>query len=74
MSCSTQNVTRCYSGAGTWSREARRVTLLAGELGVALDDETLIRYDVRELMAMRLRLQRALDRAARPSRLPLFWS
>ena len=50
---------------GTWGREARRVLLLAGELGVALDEEDLILSDVRELMALRLRLQRALDRAAR---------
>lgn len=53
---------------GTWGREARRVLLLAGELGVPLDQEQVILSDVRELMALRLRLQRALDRAARRAR------
>ena len=54
-----------FSGEGTWNREARRVTLLAAELGVVLDKETLILCDVRDLMALRLGLQRALAREAR---------
>jgi hypothetical protein len=53
------------SGEGTWKREARRVTLLAAELGVVLDKETLILCDVRDLMALRLSLQRALAGEAR---------
>jgi hypothetical protein len=41
-----------------------RVRLLAAALGVALDDETLIFYDIRDLMSVPLRLQRALPRRA----------
>ncbi len=51
---------------GTWGREARRVVMLAAELGVPLDAETLIVSDVRDLMALRLRLGRALTGGARP--------
>jgi hypothetical protein len=51
-----------------WSEEARRVRLLAAELGVALDDETLIFYDIRDLMSLHLRLQRALQSRAGRSR------
>jgi hypothetical protein len=54
-----------FSGEGTWSREARRVSLLAAELGAVLDEETFILCDVRDLMALRLRLQRALAGEAR---------
>ena len=56
-----------FSGEGTWNREARRVTLLAAELGVDLDEETLILCDVRDLMALRLWLRRALAGEARRS-------
>ena len=49
-----------FSSEGIWNREARRVTLLAEELGVVLDKEALILCDVRDLMALRLGLQRAL--------------
>jgi hypothetical protein len=54
-----------FSGEGTWNHEARRVTLLAEELGVVLGKETLILCDVRDLMALRLGLQRALAGKAR---------
>src|SRR5436305_10688699 len=54
-----------FGGEGTWNREARRVTLLADELGVVLDREMLILCDVRDLMALRLALHRALAGAAR---------
>lgn len=46
--------------AGTWMGEAQRVRLLAAELGVTLDEESLVYYDVREVMSLGLRLQRAL--------------
>lgn len=39
--------------AGTWNTEARRVVLLAAELGVPLDMDDLILRDVRELHALR---------------------
>jgi hypothetical protein len=54
-----------FSGEGIWNREARRVALLAEELGVVLDQEMLILCDVRDLMAQRLCLQRALAGEAR---------
>src|SRR5437764_3009033 len=54
-----------FSGEGTWNREARRVTLLVAELGGVLDEEALIRCDVRDLMALRLCLQQALAGEAR---------
>ena len=53
-----------FGGGGMWNEEARRVRLLAAELGVALDDEALIFYDIRDLMSLHLRLQRALHRRA----------
>jgi hypothetical protein len=40
------------AGGGAWSREARALLALAQERGVALDDETLIYSDVRDLQAM----------------------
>lgn len=46
----------------TWEREAQRVALLAGEAGVALDEEALILCDVRELMALSVRLRRLCER------------
>lgn len=51
---------------GSWAQEAQRVTMLAQELGMALDDEALLWYDVRELVTLRLRLQEALNRPRRP--------
>jgi hypothetical protein len=45
---------------GTWLGEAQRVRLLAAELGLILDEETLVYYDIHEVMALGLRLQRAL--------------
>ena len=52
---------------GSWEREARRVTMLAQELGMALDDEALLWNDMRELVTLRLRLQEALNRTRRGS-------
>jgi hypothetical protein len=51
-------------GGGTWNEEARRVRLLAAEVGVALDEETLILYDIRDLMSLHLRLRSALQSRA----------
>ena len=65
VGCAMGIVGERFSGEGTWNREARRVTLLAAELGVVLDREMLILCDVRELMALRFGLQRALAREAR---------
>ena len=64
MDCYRDAVDGHFGGGGTWSEEARRVRLLAAELGVALDDETLIFYDIRDLMSLHLRLQRALQSRA----------
>ena len=64
MDCCRDAVDGRFGGGGTWSEEARRVRLLAAELGVALDDETLIFYDIRDLMSLHLRLQGALHRRA----------
>src|SRR5947207_2823918 len=63
--CAIGTVGERFSGEGTWNREARRVTLLAAELGGVLDEETLILCDVRDLMALRLGLQRSLAGEAR---------
>jgi hypothetical protein len=65
VGCARHTVAERFSGEGTWNREARRVTLLADELGVVLDKETLNLCDVRDLMALRLGLQRALAGEAR---------
>jgi hypothetical protein len=53
-----------FGGEGTWNEEARRVRLLAAEVGVALDEETLIFYDIRDLMSLHLRLRSALQSRA----------
>jgi hypothetical protein len=53
------NHTRPWAGAGTWPGEAQRVRLLAAEVGIILDEESLVYYDIREVMALGLRLQRA---------------
>ena len=60
VGCAMGIVAERFSGEGTWNREARRVTLLAAELGIVLDKEMLILCDVRDLMALHLGLQRAL--------------
>src|SRR5437763_10241897 len=65
VGCAMGIVAERFGGEGTWNREARRVTLLADELGVVLDREMLILCDVRDLMALRLALQRALAGEAR---------
>jgi hypothetical protein len=64
VDCYRDAVDGRFGGGGTWSEEARRVRLLAAELGVALDDETLIFYDIRDLMSLHLRLQRAVQSRA----------
>jgi len=46
------------SGDGAWYREARRLLAAADDLGLVLDDETLIVSDVYDLRAWRLHLQR----------------
>lgn len=43
-------------GHSAWSREARALLALAQERGVALDDETLVYSDVRDLQTMQSRL------------------
>ncbi len=57
-----------YGGAGAWGREAWRVALLASELDVALDEDTLVYSDIYDLRALRRRLQQALSRHGRLSR------
>jgi hypothetical protein len=64
VDCCRDAVDGRFGGAGLWNEEARRVRLLAAELGVALDDETLTFYDIRDLMSLHLRLQQALHRRA----------
>lgn len=54
------------SATGTWEREAQRVSVLAADLGLALDPEQLILSDVRDLVALRLRLQASRFRARCP--------
>lgn len=49
-----------FTGTGIWEREARWVALLAAELDMTLDEQTLLYCDVRDLMTLRRRLQRAL--------------
>ncbi len=44
----------------TWSRDARRVTLLAAELDVALDDDALILCDIYDLRFRQTQLRQAL--------------
>lgn len=58
--CLNISTTR-FAGYDTWSREAWRVSLIAAELGVVLDDETMVLSDVRDLQALRGKLQRLLD-------------
>ena len=62
MAFSTYQATNYFAGEGTWNREARRVARLAAAQGLCLDAESLLLRDVRELQAMRQRLQRGLDR------------
>jgi hypothetical protein len=51
----------CFASGDTWTEQPCRVTLLAGELEVVLDEQALILYDVRDLLALRRRLERALQ-------------
>ena len=55
-----------------WSRQARRVRLLAGELGRPLDAAALATCDVRDLLALGWALREALrDGRSRRDRSPL---
>jgi hypothetical protein len=47
---------------GTWERAARRVRRLAAQRGVALDEERRLLYDIREVIALRHRLEVARRR------------
>lgn len=58
MDETTATVSR-FTGMGTWEREARRIALLAAEQYLPLDEEALLLYDVRELSALRRRLESA---------------
>lgn len=77
MTCDARTIDHYMGIEGSWEREARRVAALAGELGVALDEQRILYFDVRELVTLRLRLQAALERPEqwrwpwedRPSRL-----
>lgn len=61
--------TDLVGATSTWEREAYRVGMLAADLGMPLDTEQLILDDVRDLVALCLRLQdyrrRSLRRAHR---------
>ena len=59
-----------HNGQDAWSREARRVRSLAAELAIPLDSETIILSDVRDLQAIRLRLQQANPARTRRTTLP----
>ncbi len=48
-----------YAG-GAWSRQARIAVALAARAGIALDEETLLVLDVRDLQALQLRLRRVV--------------
>ncbi|WIG60692.1 MAG: hypothetical protein OJF49_003440 [Ktedonobacterales bacterium] len=49
-------LTALTSGCGAWGREARVVIALAAQTGIALDEQTLVWSDVRDLQALRARL------------------
>ena len=55
------------AGHGTWQREAHHVVMLAAELDLPLDGEMVILADARELLTLRLFLQRALRQGTRPA-------
>ncbi len=59
MTIPTTVLDRRADATDTWSREARRVTLLAAELDVALDD-ALILCDVYDLRFLQTQLRQAL--------------
>jgi len=46
---------------GAWHDEARRVSVLADALGVAVDTQRLLFCDVRDLMALQSRLEALRD-------------
>ena len=60
MTIPTTVLDRRADATDTWSREARRVTLLAAELDVALDDDALILCDVYDLRFLQTQLRQAL--------------
>ena len=45
------------SGNGAWAREARRLMMAAGERRIALNPESIISCDVRDLQALTMRLR-----------------
>jgi hypothetical protein len=53
---------------GAWAEEARRVRLLAAELGGAVDAQALLYADVRDLIALRVCLRSHLQSRGRHSR------
>lgn len=56
---------RCAESAlgriGAWADEARRVSMLAGELGVTIDTQRLLYCDVHDLMTLRSGLEALRD-------------
>ena len=64
----TQPLPEHSGDGGAWAEEARRVRLLAAELGGAVDAQALLYADVRDLIALRLCLRSHLQRRASHSR------
>ena len=60
MTIPTTVLDRHANATDTWSREAWRVTLLAAELGAALDDAALSLCDVYDLRSLQTRLRQVL--------------
>ncbi|GAC1395343.1 MAG: hypothetical protein NVSMB65_14400 [Chloroflexota bacterium] len=64
---SMERTTGAWSGMlGRWEEQAWVVRLLAAEAGVRLDQEDVLLYDVRDLLALRRNLDRRLSAASRP--------
>lgn len=53
---------------GAWDDEARRVSMLADDLGVTVDTQRLLYCDVRDLMALHTRLEALRDGRPIPRR------
>src|SRR5438105_1110048 len=51
----------CRTSGGTWTEQARIVSMLAGELDIVVDEQALMLYDVRDLLALRRRLAQELQ-------------
>lgn len=60
MESPTSVLDRRIGATDTWSLEARRVALLASELGVALDGDALMLCDVYDLRSLQRQLRQAL--------------